>query len=74
MKNKKHIDSFNTDEVFSVDKKTSLPIFSSVLDLSILIVIAILLFIWLIFIAKIFIIVFLCVYIWTWIYNKFIKK
>ncbi len=74
MTTKEHSKKFDQEWTTHSDSKASLPRFSSVIDLTILIVIAILLFLWLIFIAKIFIIVFLCVYIWTWVYNKFIKK
>lgn len=70
-KNKPKADyEFDGKNIVKIDEKTGLPEFNSIFNLSILILIAILLILWFVYVLKFFIYIFLAVYVITWIYNK----
>lgn len=72
-KNKKTDYEFDGQDIVKIDQKTWLPDFSSVFNLAVIVVLWILLLIWFIYIAKVFLTVFLIIYILTFLYQKFMK-
>ena len=73
-KEKKVDYEFDGQDIVKIDQKTWLPNFSSIFNLAIIIVLWILLLVWFIYIAKMFLIIFLIIYAVTFVYQKIFKK